>query len=274
MEQAGTRSCQPACRGSISSVGVDRRSGHRAEESEHRQVLLGMAAVDGRIDEPRPAVRPGQDVAPPEVAVHQGRAAGREELSSPVSHGRGSLLDPRRAGQLQGPGPVEGLVLRSRARGRRGSPDPRRAAAPVRGGRLVRPRQARGRGPRRGGRSGASASTAVVTTRSVSASTTSGTGGAPERHAELAQPVGFVEGTGAHLGDEVAPACLDQPGRAAQWSRQLDRAHDDGGGAGAGASVDPAHARTHSHRRHRSPSSPPTAHRPPPTPTASSVRTP
>ena len=58
-----------------------------------------MGAVGGGIDQPVPAVRPGVDVAAPEVAVDPGRRLGRPgELADPLDHpadrGSGGGVDP------------------------------------------------------------------------------------------------------------------------------------------------------------------------------------
>ena len=169
---------------------------------------------------------PEQDVAPPEVAVHEGRAAGREELSEPGSHGPDHVLELAAGGELQEAGAVEGVSV-ARGRGVDGAgADPRRAAAPVRGGGLVQPRQAAPErlvvagGPRHlVDRSGDE----KVGVDEHDLGDRWGSG----RRAELAQPVGFVQRTCAHLGDEAAPAHLDHPGRATEWSGRLDRADGD-----------------------------------------------
>src|SRR5580700_10286932 len=62
------------------AVGVEQPVRHSAEESEHGEVLLGVPAMDGRVDEPRTAVAPEEDVAPPEVTVHEDRATGWEKF--------------------------------------------------------------------------------------------------------------------------------------------------------------------------------------------------
>ena len=99
---AGTAATAPTR--SLVAVGERRRLGvgvedariGGAEQAQHREVDLAVAAVRRRVDEPCTAVRAGQHVAAPEVAVQaRGRLGG--PASSPIrSHTRSTAAAPLR----------------------------------------------------------------------------------------------------------------------------------------------------------------------------------
>ena len=208
------------------AIGVEQPVGHRAEESEHGQVLLGMPAVDGRVDDPRTAVAPGEDVAPPEVAVHEDRPSGWEELLQSGGDETDDALECTAGGQVAQARPVERRAVGPGGRVDGAGPHPGRAATPVREGRLVQQRQAAPErlvvpgGPGhlidRGGDEEIGLLEHDVRYRRASG-----------RRAELAQALGFVAATRPELGDEVAPIHFDQIGGAPEQASRIDSPHGD-----------------------------------------------
>ena len=116
-------------------VGGERARRRAAEEAQHREVDLPVAAVGGRIDQARAAVRAGEHVAGPQVAMQASRWLGRP---GELVHARRHRLDRAPAGRVQAP----------RAGGRRAGGAPRRRrASPAPWRRAARARRAAGRRP-------------------------------------------------------------------------------------------------------------------------------
>ena len=218
-------------------VGAEQALGHRAEQRQHGQVLLGVPAVDRRIDEPRPAVRAEEHVAPPQVAVHESRATGREQFAETGGDCGHRALEPAPDRQRPQTGTVEGGAVRGGRRVDGAGPDPRRPPAPAGPAGHGAARPAPFRGSLRDQMSAPPARPPVVTRSPGSASTTSGTGGATGHRTETPEPVGLVEDARADLDHERPAARRHHPHLFAEptGATRAAPAHSPGDGARAPA---------------------------------------
>ena len=112
-------------------VGTEHTSRNRTEQGQHGEVLLGVATVDRRVDQPRTTVRPEENVAPPEVPMQQCRATHGEEVAEPGDHGGHRHVETATGGELAEPGPVEGPGVEPAGGIDAAGSDPRGTATPV-----------------------------------------------------------------------------------------------------------------------------------------------
>ena len=210
--------------------------------------------MDGGVDEPRPAVGPEQHVAPPQVAVEQGGTTGREQLPEPVDDRLDDILQATAGGQLVEPMTVEAGAARASTPGRRGTSRSTKSHHPTAGRGCAcsrasaRPRDSSWAGV------GATWSIAVVTRRSSSASTTSGTGGAPGTSRSCSSPAASSREPGPTLTTSARPdtstlqalAPSGTTGPAGPRARERRRVCQ-------GITVSLLHSPPYSGRRHRAP---------------------
>ncbi len=193
-----------------------------AEQGEHREVLLGVTAMDRGVDEPGPAIRAEEKVAPPEVTVEQGRTSRWEQVAELVDDPGHRILEPTSEGQLAEPGTVEaGGVGGGRGVDRAG-PDPVRPPTPMGKGSAVQHRE------------GAS-ERLLVTGHSLSLFYVgrdqkialdvhdAGNRGSIEDRGETLESFGFVDGTGTEFDDERLVGGRHHPDRRSQLPGPVDR---------------------------------------------------